>query len=349
MGSTLRWVRAAMLAVALALVACGHGSDEVVTGDEVPVTTAASSDGTELQPSPVPTESDATDTDASDETPTIDPYGGIGIKSPPPFVVRNGAETFTIHPYTFCYTGGCADGVADEARLQRVGASSELTVSLDIKGWKINATLRAADDPCPMRQSVDLERIDETMHRLRAPGHPGEYIVDLFASPASNVPTPNGGGDSIGSFRWTTTAEGVLATPSASLGVLAEHDGALDSYGVELSIMQLGVSPSTATATIKVTGADGRSVTLSPKLYTPIGRCAPGQDGILYFRDSADEGKRATKLGLGPFEYEVTLTMDSTVYVATAAWPTKASLDPNPALVDPSVKLTFTPPLPSPT
>jgi hypothetical protein len=333
--------------LAVTLVACGHGANEVVTGDDVEVTTAAPADGAELQSAPGPTATDATNADPPNETPATDPYGGIGIKSPPPFVVHNGAEEFTIHPYTFCYIGGCVDGVADEARLQRVGASSELTVSLDIKGWKISATLRAADDPCPMRQSVDLERIGDTLHRLRAPGHPGEYIVDLFASPASDVPTPNGGGDSIGSFRWTTTAEGVLATASASVGVLAEHDGALDSYGVSLSFMQLGVSPSSATATVTVTSAEGRSVTLSPKLRTVLGNCAAGTDGTLYFEDSANEGKRATKLGSGPFTYDVTVTLNGTVHQATAHWPTDAAVDST-GHRSLEVALTFTPPLPAP-
>ena len=57
--------------------------------------------------------------------------------------------------------------------------------------------------------------------------------MDVFA---------RGNGDVITTFRWTTPVSGAMpAEAGGSAAVLADHDGELDSYGVELSVTNLDV------------------------------------------------------------------------------------------------------------
>ena len=66
----------------------------------------------------------------------------------------------------------------------------------------------------------------------------------------------------ITTFRWTTSRDGALPGPATgSAAVLADHDGELDSYGVEVFVQDLADQPRQAAATVTVTqcAGDGRS------------------------------------------------------------------------------------------
>ena len=123
---------------------------------------------------------------------------------------------------------------------------------------------------------------------------------------------------------------------TGSAAVLADHDGELDSYGVELYVQDLAEQPREASATVTVTSAQGRSVTLTPRWDD---ECY--SEGSLSFRASDDQGRRATELGAGPFTYDVALTLDGTTYHGTGTWPDDETED-----IAPHVRLTWAPPLP---
>jgi hypothetical protein len=67
--------------------------------------------------------------------------------------------------------------------------------------------------------------------------------------------------------------------------------------------------------------------------------CQP--EGSVHWDGPDDEGLEAAQLGGFPFRYDVTVTLDGTTYVATATYPDD-EIEGN----EPSVALTFSPPLP---
>jgi hypothetical protein len=101
-----------------------------------------------------------------------------------------------------------------------------------------------------------LEPLGDGSWRLPLIGPAGDQIVTLSGG--------GPGGDVFVTFRWRTTLEGVLPVPDASVTVLADHDGELDSYGVELVVNDLSHTPPDAAATITVTSASGVSRVIEP-------------------------------------------------------------------------------------
>jgi hypothetical protein len=126
--------------------------------------------------------------------------------------------------------------------------------------------------------------------------------------------------------------------------VLADHDGKLDSYGVELGIDDLAARRDDASARITVTAANGRSTTVPVALNDGDGEAGAGcyDAGSLSFRAPDEAGRAAAALGPAPFDYRVDLTLDGRKYVGTAVWPRDE--DPDQA---PGVPLTWSPELPA--
>lgn len=87
---------------------------------------------------------------------------------------------------------------------------------------------------------------------------------------------------------------------------------------------------------MRVTGADGRAVTLKPRWDKDC-----FDQGSLTFTAPHEEGLRATELGAGPFTYDVELTLDGTTYHGVGTWPDGETED-----IAPHVPLTWTPALP---
>jgi len=293
--------------VGLLLVACGEGSGP--RGPEIAGGGA----------------SDTTLGDVDDLEDPSDP--GIPGR-PPPVVVRSDDASVELEPFTYCYENGCADGIAPDDPPD-LGRSSEVTVAFPLPSWQFTAEFVSAGDDCSRRQEVPLERRDDGTFVLRPAGHAGTYDVTLAG---------RGNGDLFVTFRWTTPTDGPLPAPEARLALLADHDGEVDSYGVELLVENLAATPSEATATITVTAPNGRTLTFDAT-QEDLG-CS---EGTVYWGGPDDQGLAASALDdQGPFTYDVVLVLDGIRYSATATWPTDVIIGN-----EPSVALDFQPSLPA--
>jgi hypothetical protein len=210
-----------------------------------------------------------------------------------------------------------------------VGSPDKIVVDYPLMDWRFTASFRPADDQCGRVQDVALEPRGDGTHELSPVGHAGTYDVTLFGQ---------GNGDLFVSFRWTTTTDGPLPTPEARLAVLANHDGRVDSYGVELELTHLADTPADATATITVRAADGRALTFDATRAALD--CLPVETVLCDGPD--DQGLAAAALGEGPFTYEVVVVLDGARYTATATWPGDVIVGN-----EPSVALDFQPDLPA--
>lgn len=258
---------------------------------------------------------------------------GGDIDYPPDIVVHAGGEALVLLPYTFCWGDGCADGMPPDP-LPQIGAQPALTVEFPVDGWEFTASFQRAGDPCARTQSVELERVSPTMFALPPAGFADTYDVTLFGR--------GPGGDAIALFRWTTLSDGRLPVPQASLGILAEHDGEIDSYGVELSVSNLARSPDRVEATVTVTAAGGQSLTFTPAPATRAPDGCRSLEGALYWDGPSDQGAQAAQLGAAPFTYTVDLLLDGVAFRGTATWPDDLIPD-----YEPSASLSFTPALPA--
>lgn len=252
----------------------------------------------------------------------------------PPDIVIAGDRPIELTPYTFCWKSGCIDGMPP-APPPDLGAPAHLTVEFPVEGWDFTATFQAAGDPCARTQTVELDRLSPTTFRLDPAGLAGTYDVDLFGR-------RSGAGDVIARFRWTTPVDGPLATPEAWLAVLADHDGVVDSYGVELTIDNLATTPTHSTAAITVTASNGQSLTFEADLADAAGEDCGAEEGSLFWDGPDDKGLEAAQLGPPPFTYTVDLVLDGVDYRGTAVWPDDETPDSTP-----SVPLEFGPPLPA--
>jgi hypothetical protein len=129
-----------------------------------------------------------------------------------------------------------------------------------------------------------------------------------------------------------------LPQPKARLAVLAGNDGVLDSYGIELELTNLAQTPHMAKARVRIEAEGGEALRFTAK--PSRARCLP--EGTVYWDGPDDKGQAATELGEGPFTYEVELSLDDELYVATATWPID-EIKGN----EPSVRLEFSPALPA--
>jgi hypothetical protein len=266
--------------------------------------------------------------------PAPPPTAAPGDEGPPPVRVSAGDRSIELDAYTFCYRSMCADGMPPEP-LADIGSADELQVDFGLPDWTFTAYFSSLDVPCSPEQERALEPLGDGRHRLQPAGLAGRYAVTLAG---------RGEGDAFYSFRWTTTADGPVRAPAARLAVLADHDGRLDSYGVELMVTHLRDTPDQASATVTVRAADGREITF-PAPGEPSTRCDGA--GELYWTggaagDLASIGLDRPVAERGPFTYEVELTLDGVVHTATATWPDDVIVGN-----EPSVALDFEPALPA--
>ncbi|MBM7516766.1 hypothetical protein [Nocardioides nitrophenolicus] len=265
-------------------------------------------------------------------TTTAGPTEGVsGIAEPPPFRVQYDGQELVLHPTSYCFGGGCVDGVRRNPTA--IGAASELRIHVPVERFELEVSLSevtapaAAGDRCVGRAfPAPVEDLGGGWYLLRPFGPAATYDVGLFAS---------GGGDLSADLRWTMPAGAAQPEPSARLAVVADHDGRPDSYGVGLAVDDLAASPRTASAEIEVTAGNGRSTTITPRLSRRS--CA----GDLFFAAPEREGRAAAALGDFPFTMTVTLSVDGVTHTATAVYPDD-EIEGN----EPSVALTFDPPLP---
>ena len=304
--------RVVALVFAFFLAACGSETGPLVAGDP-----------------------DATATRPIDETPgeptetvTAGPrHTGTGIDQPPPFRLRYDGHELELHAHTYCYGGGCVDGIVQDP--PSVGSPDEIRVFVPVPEFELDVSFTDARQECGGRsEPATVEDLGKGWYLLRPHGEPGRHRVSLFAS---------GGGDMVGEFLWNTPSRGPYADPTAYLALIADHDGEPDSYGLELSVQHLAETPREVSATITVTAGNGRSLTIDAKQARMNCRSA----GSVYFDGPDALAKEASELGDFPFRHDVVLTIDGTEYVATATFPDDVIKGE-----EPGMRLTFEPPLP---
>jgi hypothetical protein len=259
---------------------------------------------------------------------THGPRHDLSIEQPPPFRVRYGHTELHLNPTTYCYTGGCVDGVDDNP--PSVGSPEELFVFVPVKQFdELIVSQVEGSDRCAGRNvEAEVTPLGDGWWSVRPRGPAGNYGVSLFA---------RGGGDMVADLLWQTPVNRPLPDPKARLALLADHDGRPDSYGVELEVANLPATPAAYTATVTVTAANGRSLSFAA---TPTTELCMGEGGI-YFDGPDDKGKQAAALGDFPFTTTVELTLDGVTHVASATYPDD-EIEGN----EPSVALHFDPPLP---
>lgn len=267
-------------------------------------------------------------TASSDQTPEDNHRGGPDLDAPPPVTIEFSGESIELEPWTYCYGNGCADGAPPE-NPPDVGRPDEVIIDYPLPGWSFNASFTPAGRDCAREFPATLEQVDDGRFVLRPAGYRDTYDVTLFG---------RGDGDLFVTFRWTTPSQGPLPTPEARLAVLADHDGEVDSYGVELALTHLAESPKDASATITVRAVNGEEVTFQAKRAR--GGCQ--QEGTLYWDGPDDQGLAAAQLPGERFTYEVEVQLDGERYAATATWPDDV-IEGN----EPSVHLDFEPDLPA--
>ncbi|NEE04409.1 hypothetical protein [Phytoactinopolyspora halotolerans] len=298
----------------LVLTACGEDSaeqDDIVA----PADSVAVSEGQ----------------DGSEEGERMESGGDIA--HPPNVVVRAGDQSLSLQPYAFCWGNGCADGAPPEPPPD-IGEHAALTVEFPEENWEFSASFRRADDPCARTQTLDLERRSPTTFELSPAGFADTYVVDLFGQGDT--------GDVATQFRWTTTADGALPEPWTHLAILAEHDGEVDSYGVEFAVGNLARSPEEVAATITVTAAGGESLSFEPTRSDTGPAGCETTEGLLSWYGPERQGLEAAALGDPPFTYTVELLLDGERYAGTATWP-----DDEIPGNEPAVYLEFEPALPA--
>ena len=301
-----------LVAMALIVVSCGGPQPT-----DAPTTTVGTVPGVD-EPS----------TTADGLTPEDERGGTIDIDRPPPVEVRGGDTVLDLEAWTACWGNGCYDG-GPPVNPEDIGNPDEIIVEFPEEGWEFSATFTPVGAECGRRQTEPLEPIDATSHRLVPIGLAGVYDVTLFGR--------GPGGDLFVTLRWTTPADGIMPVPAATASILADHDGQIDSYGVEVPVWNLAATPESASGQVTVTSLEGNTHTFD--LTREDLGCS---EGSIYFTASLDEGLTAASLGTPPFTYELTLGLDEETYVGTGAWPDE--VDPECA---PCVPLTFTPPLPA--
>jgi hypothetical protein len=168
----------------------------------------------------------------ADAEPTADPDPEPSLESgtepgvPPPVTVRFDGRSAELAAWTFCYGNACADGVPPENPVD-VGRPAEVYVAFPVPDWTFTAVFQPAGDECGRQHDVPLEPVGDGVFLLRPAGYADTYDVTLAG-------WGDGEGDLYVTFRWTTPTDGPLPEPTARLAVLADHDGEVDSYGVEL-------------------------------------------------------------------------------------------------------------------
>ena len=253
--------------------------------------------------------------------------GPIGDE-PPAVIVRAGDAELALEASTYCFGTACVDGMPP-AQPPDVGSPAAVTVEFPLDGWSFDAEfVPAGGGECPRRQSVPVEQTAPGRYLLEPAGHADTYDVTLFG---------RGDGDLFVTFRWTTPSDGPMPVPNARIAVLADHDGVVDSYGVELELSDLATTSRDATAEVTVTAANGESLTFTA---TRAGGCMA--EGTIYWDGPDRAGLGAATLGPPPFTYLVEVVLDGTRHSASASWP-----DDQIAGNEPSVSLQFDPPLPA--
>lgn len=303
----------------------------------------AGDDGSDVTASRV-TDTTATDTASASPGTGIDqalppvPRVEPGEQPPEPLVLT-GEEWTPVDVTSTCWqhddSGFCADGFATPPYVTAT-SGDEATFAFPLQGWSFTASAQPLAspngdlDPCTRFFDATVTA-SGSVFRTSVKGPAGRYLVHLFDQ------GPQGSVNS--SFAWTTTTTRPSPPAVGYLALLADLDGALSSYGVEVSVRGLDRGYPDATATATVTAVDGSSETYGPYRQRDRNSC---DDGSVFISSPHDEPWPTPVLGPGPYTYRVRLVLGGQTHVGTAVWPRdeRANEAPNTDLV-------FDPPLPN--
>ncbi|UDY25127.1 hypothetical protein [Nocardioides sp. Kera G14] len=253
----------------------------------------------------------------------------------PALVVHLPDHDVALRPWTICGFGfgGCADGAPGLAgTLPRLdgGATADFRFLPEVDS--ITATAVQVDRDCPRWLSASVDDLGSGEYGVHPVGPAGLWRIDVTAA--------RKGEDAHYSFEWRTDTTTAVTTPvDSTLAVLADHDGQLDSYGVELGVNGLAFDLAEVSARVTVTAEDGRSVGIRP---TTKQRDTCYQAGSVSLTASEADGRRAAALGGRSFRYDVDLTLDGRTFHGVGQWPEGELSDD-----EPSVSLRWTPALPA--
>lgn len=311
--------RRAVLASAGAavLVAAVLGGTAALGGDDDPTSLPPADTTTSPPTEPTPTESET----IPDVAPEWDGEGA------PPVVLQLDGREIRLEPWGYCYGSACVDGMA-QPPFEDAGTRDTVPFSFPLKGWSFTAALTlSGGGDCARTFSAPVRQTGDHTFVVRPAGPAGSYDVQVFGEGPE--------GDVTATFAWTTGKDGQIAESSAMVAFVADHDGELDTYGMELSVGGLAKTPAEASATLVVFSRDG-----SYQSIGPVQPERPCRQGSLFFREDRNLPE-VSGLGDPPFHYRVELVLDGTTYVGTAVWPRDENEEP------PYTDLTFSPPLPA--
>lgn len=247
-------------------------------------------------------------------------------RKPSPVVVRTADRDIRLKASSGCWNfptrkkgrhrGICfRGGPAPKAKLPAAGAPEAIDFWFGMPDYRFSATLTEVDVRCPRSEDAKVVPTGDQTFRIDPVGLAGRYRVDLFAkgSPA---------GSASYSFLWETPSDGPLDRPSAYVGWVSgdRHGGDLRSYGIEVSVDDLGFHPRSGLAKVTATAANGRSTRVEIPLTRPSLRPCSRLGGF-YFQTDDPATQDVVDLGPAPFTYRVEMTLDGTPYVGTSTWP----------------------------
>ncbi|KQW52837.1 hypothetical protein ASC77_00505 [Nocardioides sp. Root1257] len=221
---------------------------------------------------------------------------------PAPIVARaDGAPAHDAWQGSFCSETMCADMIAppwDE--LPVLGAASDVEAGFAEPGdWTV--TLGSDDRRCAT-YPVQLVPTGTSTFRLVPTGPAGEYRLDVFIYPDS-------GGDTSGSFRWTTP-EASAPTAWVHLHQNSEHSGGMGTVQV---VLDDAAVDGDVHGTVTVGGADARETfRLSPSDQGCHG------DRYVTLAPVGSPDRRVGGLGAGPYDVQVDVVVDGVHHRAHA-------------------------------
>jgi hypothetical protein len=295
------------------------GSAILVAGIVVGASALGTSSG------PGPERPMASPTTSSDVPRSVLPW--TDEKRPPPVTLYLGDRTVDLVPSSYCWGLACVDGF-DTGPQADVGERDllEFTYPGPDDGDGFKAFFREEGNDCARTFPSAALQTGPDSYAVRPAGPPGDYTVGLTGPLGTTY------------VNWQTTEAGPMPDPKARVGVVADDDSELTSYGVTLSVENIAAPSTHPEATITATAANGRSLEIGP-LRSP--GCVT--TGTYYFSDKGRaSGLEASGLGPAPFTYRVDLVLDGITYVGTATWP-----DDEVDRFHGYSKLTFDPPLPA--
>jgi hypothetical protein len=319
-------------------VLAGAAATLMVIGGTTTAALWRSDPGNSASPGPVPTTSSTNDGEPGSAAP--EPTY-TWSDEPSPVVLRLADGDVELQPWTYCWSGPpradgsssgvCVDGAPRKtSELDQVGRVGSVDFWFGMPGWDFEATFSELGVDCPRRHTVEASATGDHTFRLDPAGPAGRYQVDLFGR--------GDGGDVITSFVWTTPKAGPIEQPEGYIALVSDADDQLTSYGLEISVEDLGFQPRQVEARVTATAANGRSMTLDAERDGD----ACYERGSLFFRGEDAAAGEVAQLGPAPFTYEVVFTFDGREYVGTGVWPRDEKRD-----LAPYTTLTFEPPLPA--